>query len=98
MELQISMSRIDPSNKNMGGVDTHDWLAGLYSLKIRGEKMYWPFSIHSLDQALVNAWIIHKLLNKDEVLNKEFRRAATTTYLKKTVIRAKGRPEILTVI
>ncbi|XP_035218884.1 piggyBac transposable element-derived protein 2-like [Stegodyphus dumicola] len=83
----------------MGGVDHDDWLAGLYSIKIRGKKWYWPLFIRLLDMAMVNAWIIHKTLNKNEALNlKDFRRAVTTVYLKETVIRTKGRPRIWTVL
>ncbi|PRD30616.1 UNVERIFIED_CONTAM: hypothetical protein NCL1_25886 [Trichonephila clavipes] len=68
----------------MGDVDSHDWLAGLHSIKIRRKKRYWPLFIRSLDMGIVNAWIIHKILNKDEVRNlKECRRAVTTIYLKK---------------
>ncbi|GFS99265.1 uncharacterized protein TNCV_1600931 [Trichonephila clavipes] len=74
---------INSYNKRMGDVDHHDWLAGLYSIKFRGKKWYWAIFIHSLDMAMVNAWIIHKTLNKDEALNlKEFRRTVTTVYLK----------------
>ncbi|XP_035214962.1 PDF receptor-like [Stegodyphus dumicola] len=48
--------------------------------------------------AMVNVWIFHKTLNKNEALNlKELRRAVTTVYLKETVIRTKDRPRIWTV-
>ena len=49
----------------MGGVDKHDWLAGKYSVAIRGEKWYWPLFIRILDMAMVNAWIIYKFVNEN---------------------------------
>lgn len=86
---------INSYNKHMGGVDHHDWLAGLYAVKIRGKKWYWPLFIRTLDMAVVNAWIMHKAVNKSDALNlKEFRRAITTVYLKKSTNRTKGRPRI----
>ncbi|XP_035223544.1 piggyBac transposable element-derived protein 3-like [Stegodyphus dumicola] len=75
---------INSYKKHIGGVDHHDWLAGLYFIKIRGKKFYWSIFIRSMNMAMVNAWVIHKTLNTNEALNlKEFRRAVTTVYLKK---------------
>ncbi|GFS57048.1 hypothetical protein TNCV_4238331 [Trichonephila clavipes] len=56
-------------NKHMVDVDHQDWLAKLYSIKIRGKMLYCPLFIHSLDIAIVNAWIIDTTLKKDEDLN-----------------------------
>ncbi|GFU04209.1 uncharacterized protein TNCV_863381 [Trichonephila clavipes] len=97
-KINVKMPKlINSYNKHIGGVDHHYWLTGLYSIVIRGKKWKWPFFIRSLDMAVVNAGIIHKTLNKDEVLNlKESRRAMTTIYIKKTVIRKRGRPRAST--
>ncbi|GFV14697.1 hypothetical protein TNCV_2586701 [Trichonephila clavipes] len=63
----------------MGDVDYHDWLAELYSIKIRGNKVvlitFHTFTGHGYDICLNNP---QKTLNKDEDLNlKKLRRAAT---------------------
>ncbi|GFV07499.1 piggyBac transposable element-derived protein 3 [Trichonephila clavipes] len=69
-------------NKPMGDMDHHDWLVGLCSIKIRGEKCYWLF-LYVHDMVMVNTRLIHKTLNKDESPNlKEFRKVLTV-YLKK---------------
>ncbi|GFX08826.1 hypothetical protein TNCV_4228461 [Trichonephila clavipes] len=48
--------------------------------------------------AMLNAWITHTTLSKDETLNlKEFQRAVTTVYLNKTMIKTRDRPRILAV-
>ncbi|GFW67263.1 hypothetical protein TNCV_2698731 [Trichonephila clavipes] len=54
--------------------------------------------VNTLDMAIVNARIIHKSINKNKIRNlNELRRAVTTFLSKKTVIRTKGIPRILTV-
>ncbi|CAG4973430.1 unnamed protein product [Parnassius apollo] len=55
-------------NKNMGGVDKHDWLISKYPICFRGKKCYWSFVIRILDMSLVNAWIIYNQINKDETI------------------------------
>ncbi|GFT07997.1 DDE_Tnp_1_7 domain-containing protein [Trichonephila clavipes] len=60
---------INSYNKHMGGVDHHNWLAELHSLKTCEKKVVMASFIRSLDMAMVNTWIIHKNPNEDEVLN-----------------------------
>ncbi|GFU97531.1 hypothetical protein TNCV_4764381 [Trichonephila clavipes] len=55
------------NTKTFDDVDPQDWLAELHSIKIRRIKWYYTVLIRSLDVAMVNAWIIHKILYKDEV-------------------------------
>ncbi|GFR00721.1 hypothetical protein TNCT_605551 [Trichonephila clavata] len=82
----------------MGGLNHHNWFAGLDSKKFLGKNCYWQLFKRSLDVAMIDAWKIHKTVNKNEALNlKEFRRALTIVYLKKTALRTRGRPRILTV-
>ena len=73
-------------NKNMGGVDKHDWLVGKYSVGIQEKKWYWPLFIHILDMTMVNAWTIYKFVtaNDDkEILSLlDFKRQVCISYLK----------------
>ena len=84
-------------NKNMGGVDHHDWLVGKYSVSIRGKKWYWPLFTRMLDMAVVNAWIIYRMIHGPETLDLlEFRRKICVPYLKLACLEAAvGRPRNL---
>ena len=46
-------------NAYMGGVDHHDWLAGMQATSLRGKKWYWPLFTRMLDMIVVDAWVIH---------------------------------------
>ncbi len=77
-------------NKNMGGVDKHDWLAGKYSVSIRGKKWYWPLFIRLLDMTMINAWIVHKFVHDSDKLSMsllDFKRQVSLAYLKGSVHR-----------
>lgn len=72
-------------NKNMGGVDKHDWLISKYPIRFRGKKWYWPLVIRVLDMFLVNAWIIYNQVNKDEIIPLlDFRRRVCFSWIKKS--------------
>ena len=68
-------------NKHMGGVDHDDWLVKKYRTSIFGKKWYWPLFTHSLDVALVNAWILHKISHHSTMDLLAFRRSVTRTLL-----------------
>ncbi|XP_045456089.1 piggyBac transposable element-derived protein 3-like [Melitaea cinxia] len=71
-------------NKNMGGVDKHDWLISKYPIRFRGKKWYWPLVTRILDMYLVNAWIIYNQVNKDENIPLlDFRRRVCYSWIKK---------------
>lgn len=79
-------------NKNMGGVDKHDWLVSKYATGLRGKKWYWPIFTRILDMTIVNAWVIYKSVSKDQILMDliAFKRYVTMAYLtsnKDVVIR-----------
>ncbi|XP_066959027.1 piggyBac transposable element-derived protein 3-like [Macrobrachium rosenbergii] len=84
-------------NKCMGGVDHHDWLVGKYSVSIRGKKWYWPLFIRMRDMAVVNSWIIYKLLHQGHGFTHlsllDFKRAISVAYLKLACMEGSvGRP------
>ena len=57
-------------NKNMRGVDKHEWLITKYPIRFRGKKSYWPLVIRVLNMSLVNAWIIiYNHINTDETIS-----------------------------
>jgi len=49
-------------NKTMGGVDRNDQDVGYYRISIRGKKWYYPIFLHLIDVAVVNAWLLHRML------------------------------------
>ena len=70
-------------NKYMGGVDQDDWLLEKHSISIRGKKWYWSIFTRILDMAVVNSFVLHRLiLGSNSISIKDFRRAIATTYLK----------------
>ncbi|GBP70847.1 PiggyBac transposable element-derived protein 3 [Eumeta japonica] len=72
-------------NKNIGGVDKHDWLISKYPIRFRGKKWYWPLVIRVLDMSLVNTWIIYNRVNKDETIPLlDFRRRVCFSWMKKS--------------
>lgn len=78
-------------NAYMGGVDHHDWLVGKYATVIRGKKWYWVLFTRMVEMALVNAWLLYRLVHGKNALDLlGFRRAVTVTYLKLDT----GRPNI----
>lgn len=50
-------------NKHKGGVDHHDWLVGKY-VSIRGKK--WPSFTRFIDMAVVNSWVIYRMLHQGD--------------------------------
>lgn len=47
-------------NQGMGGVDLFDKMRGLYRIRIRSKKWYWPFLRFCINGALVNMWILYR--------------------------------------
>ena len=76
-------------NQNMGGVDSHDWLCGKYATGIRGKKWYWCLFTRMLDMAVVNAWLLHRLVQTDgsPLSLLEFRRQIAVAYMRATESR-----------
>lgn len=70
-------------NTYMGGVDHHDWLLGKYKTNVRGKKWYWPLFTRVLDMAVVNAWLLHKFIHKEQASDLlTFKRQIAVPYLK----------------
>lgn len=68
-------------NAHMGGVDHDDWFVEKYRINIHGKKWYWPLITHSIDVALVNAWILFKLSHETNTDLLTFRRRVTVGLL-----------------
>lgn len=80
-------------SSSMGGVDLHDWLVAKYGINIKGKKWYWPIIIRLLDMCIVNAWVIHRVVNGKEMSLLDFRRDVTVTYIKTAMAKPTlGRP------
>lgn len=79
-------------NTHMGGVDQHDWNVGKYAVQIRAKKWYWVIFTRLLDMAIVNAWIIYRMVNNSDVPLLTFRRNIAVAYLKRGIKPAMGRP------
>ena len=68
-------------NAHMGGVDHDDWFVEKYRINIHGKKWYWPLITHSIDVALVNAWILFNLSHGTTLDLLTFRRRVTVGLL-----------------
>ena len=80
-------------NAHMGGVDHHDWLVGKYASSIRGKKWYWALFTRMVDMAVVNGWIIYRMVHGGDALDLlEFRRCIAVQYLKMSTKCSLGRP------
>ena len=74
---------IQTYNKHMGGVDHHDWVLQRHSISIRRKKWYWSIFTTILDMAVVNNFVLYRLIHGSNSISiKEFRRAIATTYVK----------------
>lgn len=51
---------VDLYNQGMGGVDLFDKMRGLYRIRIRSRKWYWPFIRFCLNSAIVNMWQLYR--------------------------------------
>ncbi|KAK9730775.1 Transposase IS4 [Popillia japonica] len=47
-------------NQGMGGVDLFDNMRGLYRIRIRSRKWYWPLVRFCLNTAVVNSWLLYR--------------------------------------
>ena len=54
---------IQTYNKHMGGIDHHDWLLEKHSISIRGKKWYWSIFTRILDMAVVNSFVLYRLIH-----------------------------------
>ncbi|GFX29439.1 piggyBac transposable element-derived protein 2 [Trichonephila clavipes] len=81
-------------NRNMGGVDSHNWLLEKHTIKIREKKWYWLILTRIVDMAFVNTCVICNMVNAEKKRIKEIRRHIAIAYLKKgnTVQKQIGRP------
>ncbi|XP_055936770.1 piggyBac transposable element-derived protein 3-like [Argiope bruennichi] len=70
-------------NKNMGGVDSPDWLLEKHTIKIRGKKWYWSIFTRTVDMAVVTTCVIYNMVNAEKKSYKEIRRHIALAYLKK---------------
>lgn len=81
-------------NTHMGGVDQHDWDVGKYAVQIRAKKWYWVLFTRMIDMAVVNAWILYRIVNSADMSLLNFRRAIAVAYMKLGVKSVMGRPTI----
>ena len=51
-------------NKKMGGVDLFDKMRGLYRIRIRSRKWYWPYFRFCLNGSIVNLWLLYRFVHK----------------------------------
>lgn len=54
----------------MGGVDLMDSFLGRYRIKIRSRKWYISLFYHTIDMAIINAWLLYKKSNYKKGNNK----------------------------
>ena len=47
-------------NQGMGGVDLFDKMRGLYRIRIRSKKWYWPYVRFCFNGAVVNMWMLYR--------------------------------------
>ena len=50
--------------KKMGGVDLFDIMRGLYRIRIRSRKRYWPYFRFGLNGSIVNLWLLYRFVHK----------------------------------
>lgn len=81
-------------NLYMGGVDLLDAMLGFYRIKIRSKKWYLRIAFHILDLAAVNAWLLWKRANKEDMPLMEFKLNVAEGLCKagKSTQRKRGRP------
>ena len=49
-------------NRTMGGVDLHDQFVSSYRIRIRSKKWWWPLFNWTINSAVVNAWLMYRML------------------------------------
>lgn len=69
-------------NKGMGGVDKLDWYVNLYRSRIRSKKWYWCLVTAAIDICIVNAYLIHRKITREDNGLLNFRRTIAFVYLK----------------
>ena len=52
-------------NRTMGGVDLHDQFVASYRIRIRSKKWWWPLFNWTINSAVVNAWLMYRMLGHD---------------------------------
>lgn len=67
-------------NAGMGGVDLFDKMRGLYRIRIRSKKWYWPLFRFCLNGSIVNLWMLYRQEHKTISLL-EFTRQIVTALL-----------------
>ncbi|GFU56393.1 piggyBac transposable element-derived protein 2 [Nephila pilipes] len=70
-------------NKNMGGIESHDWPVEKHTISIRGKKCYWLIITRIVDMAVANTCVIYNMVNAEKKSIKEIRRHIAIAYLKK---------------
>ncbi|GFS92618.1 piggyBac transposable element-derived protein 2 [Nephila pilipes] len=70
-------------NKNMGGIESRDWLLEKNTIRIRGKKWCWPIITRIVDIAVVNICVIYNMVNAEKKSVKEIRRNIAIAYQKK---------------
>lgn len=68
-------------NKYMGGVDHLDLLIQKYRIGVRGKKWYFNLFTNMVDTAVVNAWIISKIVSGTQTPLLDFKRSIARCYL-----------------
>jgi len=57
------------SNRFMGGVDLLNSLIGRHKITMRTKKWYMRLFYHMLDMTIINAWLLYKRVQKENVNN-----------------------------
>lgn len=66
LKVQVSQPQmIKVYNEHMGGIDRMDQNVNNYQISIRGKKWYSSLITYALDQAMNNAWILHRACNEN---------------------------------
>ena len=69
-----SPKAVSTYNKNMGYVDKFDQLIALYDIDRKSKKWWHRIFFHFIDVAVINSYILHKMLTNNEIKTaKEFR-------------------------
>ena len=95
--VQITCSNdVKVYNRHMGGVDLLDSHLGRHRNKMRSKKWYMRIFYHMLDVAMVNAWILFKIVHeeKKQMRLSDFRASVAESFCKaeQQVTPKRGRP------
>jgi len=68
-------------NASMGGVDSLDNFVSAYHISVKAKKWWWTYVVNYIDISLTNAWRIHRLIHRNNMLQLHFRRLVALALL-----------------